>query len=100
MIIALGGYATLVVLMSVITFGTYAWDKRRSRRTRGRVRRVSERTLHTLELAGGWPGGLLARRWLRHKSVKRSFRMRSAAIVLLHLLLLTAAVGAWWARGR
>lgn len=91
---ALGCYATVAVLMSLATLLVYAWDKRRARRNGWRV---PERTLHGLELLGGWPGGLLARRWLRHKSAKRSYRRRSAAIVALHLIGLAAA--GWWWRG-
>lgn len=87
-------YAAGLGVMSLITLGVYAHDKRRARRGGWRV---PERTLHTLELLGGWPGGLLARRWLRHKSVKRSFRLRSAAIVLLHVL--GAVLVGFWGRG-
>jgi uncharacterized membrane protein YsdA (DUF1294 family) len=36
--------------------------------------RVSESTLHTLSLVGGWPGALVAQQMLRHKSNKASFR--------------------------
>ncbi len=56
--------------MSIITFGMYAIDKS-SARMGGQ--RTPETLLHTLELLGGWPGAL-AQQWLRHKSVKRSYR--------------------------
>lgn len=35
--------------------------------------RVSEATLHGLDLLGGWPGGLIARHRYRHKTKKESF---------------------------
>jgi uncharacterized membrane protein YsdA (DUF1294 family) len=35
---------------------------------------VSESTLHTLSLVGGWPGALVAQQVLRHKSNKATFR--------------------------
>ena len=87
-------YAAALGVMSLVTLGAYAHDKRRARRGGWRV---PERTLHTFELLGGWPGGLLARRCLRHKSVKRSFRLRSAAIVMLHVL--GAVLVGFWGRG-
>jgi len=71
-------YAGVSLVVSVVTVLIYAWDKRRARNGGWRV---AERTLHGMELLGGWPGGVLARRWLRHKSVKRSFRVRSAVIL-------------------
>ena len=63
--------AGVYVAMSVITFFAYAIDK--SSAARG-ARRTPEQTLHTLSLAGGWPGALLAQQFLRHKSAKAEFR--------------------------
>ena len=57
--------------MSLFTFIVYAIDKAAARAQR---RRTPESTLHLLALAGGWPGALLAQKWLRHKSVKQPFR--------------------------
>lgn len=37
--------------------------------------RVSENTLHTVSLVGGWPGAAIAQCFLRHKSKKISFRV-------------------------
>lgn len=67
---------------SVLTAGAYALDKRAA--VRGR-RRVPERTLHTMELLGGWPGALLVRGPLRHKTRKHSYRLTLGAIIALHL---------------
>ena len=63
-------------MASLIAFLVYAFDKSAARRDRWRV---SEQTLHPLALAGGWPGALIAQRWLRHKSKKASFRSPSGA---------------------
>ena len=56
---------------SVVTFILYAVDKSAARRDPSRI---SEKTLHVLSLAGGWPGAILAQQSLRHKSSKKSFR--------------------------
>jgi len=59
------------LVASVVTFAAYAMDKS-SARSGGW--RISERKLHALSLAGGWPGALLAQQMLRHKSAKAEFR--------------------------
>jgi uncharacterized membrane protein YsdA (DUF1294 family) len=56
---------------SIACFAAYALDKSAAR---SGARRIPERTLLLLGLAGGWPGGLLAQQWLRHKTVKQPFR--------------------------
>ena len=43
--------------------------------------RVSEATLHFLELFGGWPAAYLAQQRLRHKTIKRSYQMIYWSIV-------------------
>ncbi|MEM9419101.1 MAG: DUF1294 domain-containing protein [Planctomycetota bacterium] len=79
--VVLMGYVGLVAVMSVVTLAVFAWDKRRAK---NQGWRVSEKTLHTLELLGGWPGAWLGMRWLRHKSVKKSYRLVFGLIVALH----------------
>lgn len=71
-----------LVLMSLVTLGFYAWDKRQSKR---RAWRVPEKRLHILSVLGGWPGALIAQRWLKHKSIKRKFRVVFCLTVLLHV---------------
>lgn len=57
-------------LISLITFGVYVKDKIAAHTGRWRT---PEKTLHLLSLAGGWPGALMAQRFVRHKSRKFSF---------------------------
>lgn len=73
-----GGYA---LLLSALTYGAYAADKRRARE---KVWRLSEGRLHFLELLGGWPGAFLAQRWLRHKCSKAGFQFVFWLIVLAY----------------
>ena len=85
--IAVGVYAC----MSLLAFGLYAADKRRAVR---RQWRISESTLHLVELFGGWPGALVAQHALRHKTQKRGYRVVFWLIAALH------AAGWWWAGTR
>ncbi len=59
-------------MLSVVTYLAYAWDKSSAKREGWRT---SEQTLHLLALFGGWPGAAIAQQHLRHKSVKKSFRI-------------------------
>lgn len=70
-------------VMSWLTFIIYADDKSRAKR---RQQRTSEKTLHLCELAGGWLGGFIAQRMIRHKSKKTSYQIVFWAIVALHWL--------------
>lgn len=84
--------ALLYGLMSLICFIAYYRDKRFA--VRGE-RRIPEARLHLYELMGGWPGGLLAQRLIRHKNRKLGYQVRFWLIVLSHLLL--AGVVLWLA---
>jgi uncharacterized membrane protein YsdA (DUF1294 family)/cold shock CspA family protein len=62
----------LYLAASAVAFLAYAIDKSAARGNRWRTQ---EGTLHLFGLIGGWPGALLARNFLRHKSKKWSFRI-------------------------
>ena len=62
------GYA---VGMAVVSYVSYAMDKRRAR---AKEWRISEVGLHVPELMGGWPGAFVAQRRLRHKVSKVSYQ--------------------------
>ena len=58
-------------VFSGIAFLMYRADKTAA--VQGRWR-TPESTLHTIDLVGGWPGALVARRTFRHKTTKQPFR--------------------------
>ena len=74
---------------SALAFVVYWQDKRAARQGQWRT---SERSLHLLGLAGGWPGALAAQRRLRHKTSKRSFQVVFWITVVAHLGLLAFVV--------
>ena len=74
---------TVYLVMSLFAFIVYASDKRAA--VRGDWR-VSESTLHVLELLGGWPGALFAQKRLRHKCSKLSYQIEFYVMVALNLV--------------
>ena len=70
-----------LAVISLITYLAYRRDKRRAQIAGGRV---SERTLHLLECAGGWPGAFVAQQQFRHKTAKQSYQRAYWSIVILH----------------
>lgn len=75
--IVLGCYAAA----SIGAFIAYFLDKRAASAGTWRIR---ERTLHLIELFGGWPGALAAQKLFRHKTQDRSFRTVFWLIVVVH----------------
>lgn len=68
-------------LVSVVAFFLYWSDKRKAATARWRT---PENVLHAVELAGGWPGALIAQQVFRHKTRKVSYQVLFWVIVLLH----------------
>ena len=83
----------LYLLLSCASYLMYGFDKE----VAGRAgwRRTPESTLHLLDLAGGWPGGLVAQHVARHKTAKASFQRGFWLTVLLNL----ALFGVLWRSG-
>jgi uncharacterized membrane protein YsdA (DUF1294 family) len=90
-VMVLGGW---VAAVSIFAFIVYWDDKRRAQAQRGDWR-TPENVLHFVELIGGWPGGFLARQWLRHKSSKMSFRVWSWLIIALYQIVSADALLGW-----
>ena len=80
-------WALVVYLAGVnlVTFAMYAWDKRTAVKNR---RRVPERSLLAAALLGGSPAAFVTGRLLRHKTVKPSFRIRFAIVVVIQFALI------------
>lgn len=76
------------LLSSLVAFTAMGLDKRAARLGR---RRIAERTLHLIELLGGFPGSLLGQRVFRHKTRKASYVAVFWLVVLVH-----AAAWTWW----
>lgn len=74
-------WTAYVVAINILSYAAYAKDKQRARE---RDWRISENALHLLDGLGGWAGGLIARRRLRHKCSKTSFQIIFWLIVLAH----------------
>ena len=71
-------------LVSVLAFFLYWADKRKARTD---AWRTPENILHAVELAGGWPGALIAQQVFRHKTRKVSFQVLFMMIVALNQVL-------------
>lgn len=73
------------ILMSLVSFCFYAYDKRQAKAGGWRV---PERTLLLLALAFGAPGALAGMRVMHHKTLKKRFTVTVPALLVLQLVLL------------
>jgi uncharacterized membrane protein YsdA (DUF1294 family)/cold shock CspA family protein len=73
-------------LLSGAAVLTYRADKSAAKQGRWRT---PESTLHAVALLGGWPGALVARHALRHKTIKQPFRTIFWATVIANCAALT-----------
>lgn len=77
-------YSILILaVINIITFWTYASDKKRA--IKGK-RRISEQTLLTLVLIGGSVGALFSMFAYKHKTSKMSFMLKYIALVVFQCL--------------
>lgn len=83
-----------LISVNVAAVTLYGFDKRQA--IAGGLR-IPEVVLHLVALFGGSPGALAGQQLFRHKTCKRSFRLVTAAILLLQA---GAIYGYWrWTRG-
>ncbi len=76
-------WLAMLAAVSPVSFLAYGWDKRQAKRN---GRRVPEKTLHSIDAIGGWPGGFLAQRVFRHKTQKKSFQFKFWLTVVMHIV--------------
>lgn len=69
--------------LSLITGGMHCWDKIQA--VRGGWR-VQERSLHSFEALGGWPGAILVTRAINHKVQKQKYMWVLYGISIAHFL--------------
>lgn len=72
------------LILSVLSFAAYGFDKNRATYAGWRTRETS---LLLLDALGGWPGGFAAQYYFRHKIRKTSFQLFFWTIVLTHEIL-------------
>ena len=88
----MGRATTLLIiflLINVVTFCVYWWDKEAARDGHWRV---SEARLLQFAFFGGSLGAFAAQRLLRHKTRKEPFRTILLSILVLHAALIPAAL--------
>lgn len=71
-------------IFTPLTVYVYYKDKRSAKKDKWRV---PERDLHLMELAGGWPGALLAQQLFRHKIIKENYQLAFSLILIYHFSL-------------
>ncbi|QNN24677.1 DUF1294 domain-containing protein [Planctomycetales bacterium ZRK34] len=75
-------YGGAVLVLSFFGMIMIVYDKRQARLDRWRT---PEATLHMIELLGGFPGVMLARRLFKHKTRKLSYRIIAALMAIVHV---------------
>lgn len=86
------------VVLSIACFALYAADKAAAASGGWRTQ---ESTLLFVGVLGGWPGGMLAQQFLRHKSIKASFRSAfwgSIAVNVCAFVVLSSPIVNAWSR--
>lgn len=77
-----------ILLINLCAFAAFGWDKRQAKQQGWRI---SEHSLLTLAMAGGWVGAKTGQYYFRHKTYKISFKSKLNAIPFLY-----AVAGAAW----
>lgn len=78
-------FALGIIIFSILTsLATYIQLLRDKKKAQNEQWRISEASLHILELLGGWPGSFLAQKRFRHKTAKVSYQAIFWTIIVLY----------------
>lgn len=78
------GFIVVCLIFSIAAYIQLLRDKKKAQNEQYRI---SELSLHILELLGGWPGSFLAQKRFRHKTIKLSYQAIFWSIVALYQIL-------------
>ena len=81
------------IMLGVVSFGVYGFDKRAARRGDWRV---PETTLHGIDVIGGIAGGLVGQVVFRHKTRKGTFVLATGLVCLAHVVALAFLILGLW----
>lgn len=81
------------LMLGAVSFGVYFFDKRAARRGDWRV---TEASLHGIDLIGGIAGGLIGQAVFRHKTRKEGFVIVTALIAAAHFVALALLTLGFW----
>ena len=81
-----------LLLINLITFFIFGFDKLQAKRKKESVRRVPEKTLLIFSILGGSIGALAGMKVWHHKTLHRLFRLGIPLILVLQILI---PVGLW-----
>lgn len=70
-------------IMGIVSFFIYYQDKVKAQNNQWRI---SENTLHTIDVLGGWIGATFAHKLLNHKATKADFRVVFYITVALNII--------------
>lgn len=78
-------WVTVIIVMNVVTFVLYAWDKLMSK---NKGWRIPESTLLLLAALLGSFGAFLSMYLFRHKTQKMKFTITVPVLMLLHIIII------------
>jgi uncharacterized membrane protein YsdA (DUF1294 family) len=81
------------LMLGIVSFGVYGFDKRAARRGDWRV---PETTLHGIDLIGGIAGGLVGQVVFRHKTRKGTFVLATGLVCSAHVVALAFLILGLW----